>query len=153
MTATAGRKSPSAFRTISEVATEIRVPAHVLRFWESKFTQINPMKRGGGRRFYRPEDVELLRWICKRLHDEGYTIRGVQKLLKSGAYRLDVESKASGGSSVLFDDSPTSNRAPSKAPQAASASALSLAPEQKLALRETLRELQSLRDILAQVAR
>src|SRR5687768_11481650 len=77
-----GNKSPSAFRTISEVATELDVPQHVLRFWESKFAQVKPMKRGGGRRYYRPEDVELLRRIRSLLYDEGYTIKGVQKVLK-----------------------------------------------------------------------
>jgi DNA-binding transcriptional MerR regulator len=75
-------KSPDAFRTISEVAEDLNVPQHVLRFWESKFNQIRPMKRGGGRRYYRPNDVELLRGIRHLLYGEGYTIRGVQKLLK-----------------------------------------------------------------------
>lgn len=75
-------KSAEAFRTISEVAEELGVPKHVLRFWEIKFAHIRPMKRGGGRRFYRPEDMELLRAIRNLLHREGYTIRGVQKLLR-----------------------------------------------------------------------
>ncbi|WP_137389341.1 MerR family transcriptional regulator [Rhodoligotrophos defluvii] len=75
-------KSPDAFRTISEVAQDLDVPQHVLRFWESKFAQVRPMKRGGGRRYYRPNDVELLRGIRHLLYGEGYTIRGVQKLLK-----------------------------------------------------------------------
>jgi DNA-binding transcriptional MerR regulator len=75
-------KAAEAFRTISEVAEELDVPKHVLRFWEGKFTQIKPMKRGGGRRYYRPEDVELLRGIRRLLHDEGYTIKGVQKVIK-----------------------------------------------------------------------
>jgi len=75
-------KSAEAFRTISEVADELKVPKHVLRFWESKFTQIKPMKRGGGRRYYRPEDVELLRGIRRLLHEEGYTIKGVQKVIR-----------------------------------------------------------------------
>ena len=76
-------KSATAFRTISEVSTELDVPQHVLRFWETKFPQIRPLKRGGGRRYYRPEDVELLRQIRSLLYDEGYTIRGVQKLLRT----------------------------------------------------------------------
>jgi len=80
-------KSASAFRTISEVADELEVPQHVLRFWESKFTQIRPLKRGGGRRYYRPEDIELLRVICSLLYDQGYTIKGVQKLLREGGIR------------------------------------------------------------------
>jgi DNA-binding transcriptional MerR regulator len=76
-------KSAEAFRTISEVAEELDVPKHVLRFWEVKFPQVRPMKRGGGRRYYRPEDLELLRGIRHLLHVEGYTIRGVQKILRS----------------------------------------------------------------------
>ena len=75
-------KAPGAFRTISEVADEIDVPQHVLRFWESRFAQIRPMKRGGGRRFYRPEDVDLLRGVRYLLYGEGYTIRGVQRILR-----------------------------------------------------------------------
>jgi DNA-binding transcriptional MerR regulator len=80
-------KSAAAFRTISEVAQELEVPQHVLRFWESKFNQIKPLKRGGGRRYYRPEDVALLRRIRQCLYDEGYTIKGVQRLLREGALK------------------------------------------------------------------
>ena len=75
-------KAPNAFRTISEVAQELEIPQHVLRFWESRFREIRPMKRGGGRRYYRPEDVALLRGIRHLLYGEGYTIRGVQRLLR-----------------------------------------------------------------------
>jgi DNA-binding transcriptional MerR regulator len=75
-------KAPDAFRTISEVAEEINVPQHVLRFWESRFAQIRPLKRGGGRRYYRPNDVDLLRGVRHLLYGEGYTIRGVQRLLR-----------------------------------------------------------------------
>jgi DNA-binding transcriptional MerR regulator len=75
-------KTAEAFRTISEVADELDVPKHVLRFWEGRFPQIRPMKRGGGRRYYRPEDMALLRGICHLLHAEGYTIKGVQKILR-----------------------------------------------------------------------
>ncbi|MGB6538915.1 MAG: MerR family transcriptional regulator [Xanthobacteraceae bacterium] len=75
-------KAPEAFRTISEVADEIDVPQHVLRFWESRFSQIRPLKRGGGRRFYRPEDVDLLRGVRHLLYGEGYTIRGVQRIFR-----------------------------------------------------------------------
>lgn len=75
-------KSPDAFRTISEVAEDLDLPQHVLRFWETRFSQIKPMKRGGGRRYYRPDDVELLRGIQHLLYDEGYTIKGVQRILK-----------------------------------------------------------------------
>ena len=76
-------KSTSAFRTISEVADDLDVAQHVLRFWESKFAQVRPLKRGGGRRYYRPEDVDLLRQIRSLLYDEGYTIKGAQKLLRA----------------------------------------------------------------------
>ncbi len=76
------RKSPSAFRTISEVADDLNVQQHVLRFWETKFSQIRPLKRGGGRRYYRPEDVEILRTIHHLLYTQGYTIKGVQKLFR-----------------------------------------------------------------------
>ena len=75
-------KSPDAFRTISEAAEELDVPQHVLRFWETRFSQIKPMKRAGGRRYYRPGDIELLKGIRSLLYKEGYTIRGVQKILK-----------------------------------------------------------------------
>ncbi len=84
-----GNKSAEAFRTISEVATDLDVPQHVLRFWETKFTQVRPMKRGGGRRYYRPEDVELLRSIRALLYEDGYTIKGVQKLLREGGGKPD----------------------------------------------------------------
>ncbi len=80
-------KSPDAFRTISEVAAELDVPQHVLRFWESRFVQIKPVKRAGGRRFYRPEDVDLLRGIRALLYSDGLTIRGVQKVLKERGLR------------------------------------------------------------------
>jgi DNA-binding transcriptional MerR regulator len=75
-------KSPDAFRTISEVAAELDIPQHVLRFWETRFSQIKPMKRSGGRRYYRPDDVDLLKGIRRLLYGEGYTIRGVQRILK-----------------------------------------------------------------------
>ena len=80
-------KSAAAFRTISEVSDDLNVPQHVLRFWETKFPQIRPLKRGGGRRYYRPEDVELLGKISRLLYQEGYTIRGVQRLLREGALK------------------------------------------------------------------
>ena len=84
-------KSASAFRTISEVADELEVPQHVLRFWETKFPQVRQLKRGGGRRYYRPEDVELLRQIRSLLYHEGYTIKGVQRLMREGALKERVE--------------------------------------------------------------
>lgn len=90
-------KSPDAFRTISEVASDLDVPQHVLRFWESKFSQIKPMKRGGGRRYYRPEDVDLLRGIRHLLYTDGYTIKGVQKLLREIGAKSVMESGRSLG--------------------------------------------------------
>jgi DNA-binding transcriptional MerR regulator len=81
-------KGPDAFRTISEVAEELDVPQHVLRFWESRFREIRPMKRGGGRRYYRPDDLDLLRGIRHLLYGEGYTIRGVQRLLREQGLRF-----------------------------------------------------------------
>jgi DNA-binding transcriptional MerR regulator len=81
-------KSPGAFRTISEVSAEIDVPKHVLRFWESKFSQIKPMKLGGGRRYYRPPDLDLLRGIRGLLYDQGYTIKGVQRILRQNGVKF-----------------------------------------------------------------
>ena len=86
-----GGKSAAAFRTISEVAEDLDVPQHVLRFWETKFSQVRPLKRGGGRRYYRPEDVELLRHIRDLLYTEGYTIKGVQRLLRETGGRVTEE--------------------------------------------------------------
>ena len=92
-------KDAAAFRTISEVADELEVPKHVLRFWEIRFPQIKPMKRGGGRRYYRPADMELLRGIRHLLHNEGYTIKGVQKILREHgveAVKSSTEAKVGG---------------------------------------------------------
>ena len=120
-------KAPGAFRTISEVAEELDVPQHVLRFWESKFAQVRPLKRGGGRRYYRPEDVTLLRLIRGLLYDQGYTIRGVQKVLK---------------------DSRGADEVPAGAPPA---EAVALAPEHRKRLAAILRELDEARDLLRRV--
>jgi DNA-binding transcriptional MerR regulator len=84
-------KSPEAFRTISEVATELDMPQHVLRFWESRFSQVRPIKRAGGRRYYRPEDVDLLRGIRALLYREGFTIKGAQKILREKGPRHVME--------------------------------------------------------------
>ncbi len=92
------RKAPSAFRTISEVADELHIPQHVLRFWETRFPQVRPLKRGGGRRYYRPDDIALLRSIAHLLYVQGYTIKGVQRLLREG-------------SGTLADDIPPANEA------------------------------------------
>jgi DNA-binding transcriptional MerR regulator len=82
------RKAPNAFRTISEVADDLHIPQHVLRFWETKFPQVHPLKRGGGRRYYRPDDILLLRRIADLLYTQGYTIKGVQRLLREGGGQL-----------------------------------------------------------------
>ncbi len=94
-------KSPDAFRTISEVADDLDIPQHVLRFWETRFTQIKPMKRSGGRRYYRPDDVDLLKGIRRLLYGEGYTIRGVQRILKEHGIK-SVQGLADQNSAVSF---------------------------------------------------
>jgi len=85
------KKAPNAFRTISEVADELHIPQHVLRFWETKFPLVKPLKRGGGRRYYRPDDITLLRRIADLLYTQGYTIKGVQRLLREGGGQLSED--------------------------------------------------------------
>jgi DNA-binding transcriptional MerR regulator len=97
-------KSPDAFRTISEAADDLGLPQHVLRFWETRFPQIKPLKRGGGRRYYRPDDVELLRAVKQLLYDEGYTIKGVQRLFKEQGPRAVVALKAGDGVNRVASD-------------------------------------------------
>jgi DNA-binding transcriptional MerR regulator len=126
------QKSAAAFRTISEVASELDVPQHVLRFWETKFSQVRPLKRGGGRRYYRPEDVELLRRIRALLYDSGYTIRGVQKLLREGGARGLPEQ-------------------PSAAPASEPNGGAGLSDDDRTMLRRVLNELVELRRLLQQV--
>lgn len=94
-------KAPDAFRTISEVAEDLDIPQHVLRFWETRFAQIKPMKRSGGRRYYRPDDVDLLKGIRRLLYGEGYTIRGVQRILKEHGIK-SVQSLADSSAAVSF---------------------------------------------------
>jgi DNA-binding transcriptional MerR regulator len=94
-------KAPDAFRTISEVAEELDIPQHVLRFWETRFAQIKPMKRSGGRRYYRPDDVDLLKGIRRLLYGEGYTIRGVQRILKEHGIK-SVQGLADSSAAVAF---------------------------------------------------
>ena len=107
------KKSSDALRTISEVATDLDIPKHVLRFWESKFTQIRPMKRGGGRRYYRPADIELLKAIRHLLYGEGFTIRGVQQIFKRDgidyvkSFAATGETKATSNLSSQTEDSPS----------------------------------------------
>jgi len=94
-------KAPDAFRTISEVADDLDIPQHVLRFWETRFAQIKPMKRSGGRRYYRPDDVDLLKGIRRLLYGEGYTIRGVQRILKEHGIK-SVQGLADSSAAVSF---------------------------------------------------
>ena len=101
-----GTKSREAFRTISEVADELDLPQHVLRFWESKFSQIKPLKRGGNRRYYRPDDVQVLTAIKKLLHSDGYTIRGVQKLFKSQGLKATLDQVQQSGPAIVTETTP-----------------------------------------------
>ena len=151
-------KSAGAFRTISEVAGELNVPQHVLRFWETKFAQVKPLKRGGGRRYYRPEDVELLRAIRSLLYNDGYTIKGVQKLLREGGIRSMRQSQAADpaadGAKGLATEAPARSaptfveRAVAKAPPPAELHPNPLDPETRASLKALLGELQALRDLL-----
>ena len=101
-------KSPQAFRTISEVSKDLSLPQHVLRFWETKFAQIKPIKRGGGRRYYRPEDIELLRGIKYLLYNDGYTIRGVQKVIKENGAKKIISNSTQNNHFTLDEDKLTS---------------------------------------------
>ncbi|MGI4955453.1 MAG: MerR family transcriptional regulator [Janthinobacterium lividum] len=131
------KKAPNAFRTISEVADELHIPQHVLRFWETKFPQVKPLKRGGGRRYYRPDDIQLLRRVSDLLYIQGYTIKGVQRLLREG-----------GG--TLSDDippAPAAERAAAEAERVDPPEAMPpeeppapLPPDEALRLRTLLRE-------------
>ena len=144
-----GMKSASAFRTISEVATDLDVPQHVLRFWETKFSQIRPLKRGGGRRYYRPEDVELLRAIRALLYGDGYTIKGVQKLLRDGGLkpgRAPAEPAAPQAPRVV--EAPKPAQPASIATTAKAVCASGLDDETKAALKALLEELSGLRALL-----
>jgi len=135
-------KSAAAFRTISEVAGELEVPAHVLRFWESKFAQVKPLKRGGGRRYYRPEDVDLLRAIRVLLYTDGYTIKGVQKLLREGG----VKSLAQAGQGPVAAP-PAPDHAAVAAPSSEGQNAKSTNNNE---IKSILSELESLKEALAQ---
>ena len=134
-------KSPEAFRTISEAAEEIGVPQHVLRFWETKFSFIRPMKRAGGRRFYRPQDIQVLRGVRVLLHEEGYTIKGVQRLHKEQGVRR-LAAAGSGESPVSVVESGVVEAFPlfSEEPEAAEAPAAGLDRASLEALREELLE-------------
>lgn len=135
-------KSEAAFRTISEVSEDLDVPQHVLRFWESKFAQIKPLKRGGGRRYYRPEDVTLLGHIRDLLYRDGYTIRGVQKLLREPGARNRIEA----GEPEAAPPSAQSLEAEAEAPEEVPAGRGEV-------LREVLDEILELRRLLADARR
>lgn len=164
-------KAPDAFRTISEVAEELDVPQHVLRFWESRFAQIRPMKRGGGRRYYRPADVTLLKGIRHLLYGEGYTIRGVQKLfreegagfvagfgdgrppLSAGADEDGpappplLKRKAGTAPAANADDAGPAPKAPARAPAGRGEDTL------RAAIEDALDELEAVRALLARTGR
>lgn len=143
-------KSPTAFRTISEVATDLDVPQHVLRFWESKFQQIRPLKRGGGRRYYRPEDIQLIGNIKDLLYNQGFTIRGVQKLLKENSRFPSARSMVP---QPELPASMTANLPPQPFAQTQAKpqpAAQSLSPEKRTELQSVLGELKALRELLRQ---
>ena len=117
-------KAPEAFRTISEVADELEVPKHVLRFWEAKFSQLKPMKRGGGRRYYRPEDVALLRGIRFLLYNDGYTIRGVQKILREHGPRFVMDYRRMAEEDEQHESMPAPREIPDIAAEAAKGGAV-----------------------------
>ncbi len=143
-------KAEDAFRTISEVADELGVPQHVLRFWETKFNQIKPLKRAGGRRFYRPDDIDLLRGIQHYLHVQGYTIKGLQKILRQSGQRVasDLGRNLALGRRVEA-------RGPAADPADGDQTQLELSgmtAAQRSSLQETLNNLNKLRDDLQSVA-
>ena len=139
------KKSAGAFRTISEVSDELGVQQHVLRFWETKFTQVKPLKRGGGRRYYRPEDVKLLKHIHHLLYTEGYTIKGVQKLMK-GQTKSTVLS--ANDATVAKTMAPAAANVAEKRP----ANDTGLSAEQQKTLENVLSELKEMRESLRTVA-
>jgi DNA-binding transcriptional MerR regulator len=142
-------KAPGAFRTISEVATDLEVPQHVLRFWESKFQQVRPLKRGGGRRYYRPEDVQLLNSIKDLLYNQGFTIRGVQKLLREGG-RSPLARAVVGADSHVPATSTSTTAAQAQAIASPSPPQRWLSPDKRREVEGILNELKSLRELLRQ---
>ncbi len=150
------KKAPTAFRTISEVADELDVPQHVLRFWETKFSQVKPLKRGGGRRYYRPEDVALLKHIHHQLYTEGYTIKGVQKLLK-GQGKNQIAAQVNAAEEGQVEAQPkiqAQEQANSQQPQQqqSSANVYNLSDNQRSALEDMLAELKQLRALFPEEA-
>jgi DNA-binding transcriptional MerR regulator len=148
------KKAPTAFRTISEVADELHIPQHVLRFWETKFPQVKPLKRGGGRRYYRPDDIALLRRISDLLYIQGYTIKGVQRLLREGGGRLSDDIPPPPASErAEADEAPPPVRDPElPIPGLARAASPSRGEHEaerlRAVLQETLRELEAIRALL-----
>ncbi len=164
------KKAPTAFRTISEVADELHIPQHVLRFWETKFIQVKPLKRGGGRRYYRPDDIALLRRISDLLYVQGYTIKGVQRLLREGGGRLSddippatpderAQAEAERAGTVPAEPelplpglpAPVATASPSQGRTGRSRDERGLEPEVerlRAVMQETLRDLEALRALL-----
>jgi DNA-binding transcriptional MerR regulator len=147
-------KSPDAFRTISEAAEELDLPQHVLRFWETRFTQIKPMKRGGGRRYYRPADVDLLKGIRHLLYDKGYTIRGVQRILREegiphavaiGRGEIDAGPQTSDSEAA---DTQAPKPSSAEASEAAAPTAPTLSEGQVRELRLAMEDLEAARQLL-----
>jgi DNA-binding transcriptional MerR regulator len=152
-------KRAAVFRTIGEVADDLDLPAHVLRFWESKFPQLKPLKRGGGRRYYRPEDIALLSRIRQCLYQEGYTIRGVQKLLAEGTLSLGAGGAAAVMAPSLFPLDPVPAASPPRAARPARKAPSSepapegLSAEVRVVLEETRRELIAARELIGELLR
>jgi DNA-binding transcriptional MerR regulator len=148
-------KSPDAFRTISEAAEELDLPQHVLRFWETRFTQIKPMKRGGGRRYYRPADVDLLKGIRHLLYDKGFTIRGVQRILREeGVPHAVAIGRGEIDAGPQKPEPPTARgkKGSEDAPVPAAPAQTGLSDTQAQELRLAMEELTAARQLLAGVA-
>jgi DNA-binding transcriptional MerR regulator len=154
------KKAPNAFRTISEVADELHIPQHVLRFWETKFPQVKPLKRGGGRRYYRPDDISLLRRISDLLYIQGYTIKGVQRLLREGGGKLSddippppADEESAAEIEQAEPELPMPGLAPPPSAQVVRSSVRSRGEAEAESLRtlltETLHELEELRALLS----
>jgi DNA-binding transcriptional MerR regulator len=150
------KKAPTAFRTISEVADELHIPQHVLRFWETKFPQVKPLKRGGGRRYYRPDDIALLRRISDLLYIQGYTIKGVQRLLREGGGRLsdDIPPPPAGERAEAEEAPPPPAREPELPMPGLARPPPPARPEGeaerlRAVLQHTLRELEAIRALLS----
>jgi len=145
-----GKKSASAFRTISEVADDLDVQQHVLRFWETKFSQVRPLKRGGGRRYYRPEDIQLLKIIHHLLYTEGYTIKGVQKLLRETGKKNLLQEMGTVGVIDMAEDKAVAvqNDLPRRAAPLNIAPAGNLTEGQRGVLNSVLNELKELRSLV-----